>query len=215
MAREVMRLELAGKQIGRWTVIEKHGTRGKYGEVLWFCRCKCGTERLVKSALLRSGESQSCGCYHRERVTKHGMFRSREWKSWQAMLERCENPNSPSYANYGGRGITVCPEWHEFENFYIDMGDRPPGTTLDRVKVNEPYGPKNCRWATATVQQRNRQDAVMIDWNGRIQNIHDWSEEVGMAVSTIKNRLGAGWSVEEALSTPARPKRPDGEGVKR
>ncbi len=208
-------IEMAGTQFGRWTVIRKHEIRGKYGEVFWLCRCKCGTEKLVKAAVLRNGESQSCGCFHRERVTKHGMFGSREWKTWNSLLQRCENPNSPDYPRYGGRGISICAAWHEFEHFYIDMGDRPAGTSLDRINVDEGYCPENCRWASATVQQRNRRDAIMVEWRGKTKNIHDWAEQLGLVMSTLKNRLGAGWSVEEAFTTPARPKRPNGEGVKR
>ncbi len=209
------KLELEGQRFGRWLVRAEVYDRGKSGEVFWWCVCDCGTQRAVKGAILRNGQSQSCGCLHRERVTKHGMFRSREWKTWNSLLQRCENPNSPDYSRYGGRGISICAAWHEFENFYIDMGDRPPGTSLDRINVDEGYCPENCRWASATVQQRNRRDAIIVEWRGERKNIHDWAEQLGLVMSTLKNRLGAGWSVEEAFTTPARPKRPNGEGVKR
>jgi hypothetical protein len=76
--------------------------------------------------------------------------------SWYAMRQRCLDQRHRSYANYGGRGITVCARWELFENFLADMGVRPPGTTLDRIDVNGDYTPENCRWADAKTQRRNQ-----------------------------------------------------------
>ena len=88
---------------------------------------------------------------------KHGMTNTREFKSWISMKTRCYNPNSKGYQNYGGRGITICDRWKDsFINFYEDMGERPEGTSLDRIDVNGNYEPSNCRWADSIIQNRNR-----------------------------------------------------------
>lgn len=91
----------------------------------------------------------------------HGMSRSRTYKSWQCMKDRCLNPKSEKWDRYGGRGIRVCKRWLKFENFLADMGERPEGTTLDRKNNNGNYGPGNCRWAKEIVQQRNKSNVKL------------------------------------------------------
>jgi hypothetical protein len=156
--------DLTGEQFGRWTVIKCVGRR--HGGALYLCRCECGNEKEVPSGTLRAGQSQSCGCWKRERGivanTKHGRSsrgpRSAEYRSWCAMKRRCDNPSTNGYENYGGRGIVYCERWASFENFLADMGERPPGHSLDRIDVNGNYTPENCRWATAKEQQWGRRD---------------------------------------------------------
>jgi len=90
--------------------------------------------------------------------TTHGMSYTRTYKSWSSMIQRVRNPNHQAFARYGGRGITVCTRWLSFDAFYDDMGDRPEGTSLDRLNNDKGYEPGNCRWATASEQQHNRHD---------------------------------------------------------
>lgn len=214
MQRQLHALELSGQRFGRWEVLYK-SHKNKAGEIYWFCRCDCGTERSVKARNLRRGESTSCGCYWREVVTTHGMTKTRTWKSWDSMLQRCENQTAPDFPRYGGRGIKVVPEWHEFERFFADMGERPEGKTLERNDVDGPYGPKNCQWATASAQQRNKRNAILLTVNGETKSVHVWAQETGMSVDLLKWRIKKGWPSAEILTTPARPKRPDGQGRKR
>jgi hypothetical protein len=147
-------IDLTGKRFGRWTVVAY--ARGQK----WHCVCDCGTRRVVRGQCLRTGESRSCGCLHKELVkarhTKHGMCGSREYHSWQSMKARCLNPNNPNYEKYGGRGIRPCEEWLPFVPFFADMETRPPGCSLDRIDVNGNYEPSNCRWADAKQQARNQ-----------------------------------------------------------
>lgn len=124
---------------------------------------------------------------------------------WQAMLARCYDPKNSHYAQYGGRGITVCDRWRgSFEAFLADMGPRPSlAHTVDREDTNGNYTPQNCRWATATEQGRNRRDNHLLAAFGKTQCIAAWAEELGIPPRTIRDRIGKlGWSVEQALSVP-------------
>ena len=153
-----------GATIGAWTLISHlwvpHLKR--YRQSAWQCRCQCGTERVVLQASLNAGRSHSCGCQMPERAgasnTKHGMLNSPEWYSWRAMRDRCfgSNERRKGHKYYAARGITICPEWNSFEQFYADMGPRPKGTSLDRIDPNGNYEPTNCRWAPPSIQAKNQ-----------------------------------------------------------
>lgn len=144
-----------GEIFTRWTVIKLSSNKSGNGRNLWLCRCECGTEKEVLTGSLTRGKSKSCGCLGNNR---HGMHKSKEYKTWQSMKERCYNERNKRYSKYGGRGIKVCDRWLEaFENFYEDMGDRPSDIySLERLDVNKDYCPENCIWATYEEQNRNR-----------------------------------------------------------
>lgn len=151
---------------GRLTVIKKYRKNGKS-----FCSCYCSCGRLqeveVRYDALKSGHTSSCGCLAkekaRERLTIHGhnsrRNRSPEYNVWESMIQRCANPNKSQYKNYGGRGIKVCERWKRFENFFLDMGERPSGMTLHRMKNDESYSPENCKWATREEQDKNKRSS--------------------------------------------------------
>jgi hypothetical protein len=118
------------------------------------------------------------------------------------MIQRCTNPNSEYYADYGGRGITVCEDWLKFENFYRDMGDRPSKDhSIDRSDNNGNYCKDNCRWRTNKEQQNNRGNNRLLEFNGTTKTVAGWSESVGIKYDTLYSRLRLGWSIEEALTT--------------
>ena len=159
-------VDLTGQSFGRWTVIGRapsSGTGKESTRARWFCRCECGGEGDVSGRDLRAGKSQSCGCLKlqqlKARLTKHGhndkRKKSRTYCSWISMKTRCRNPNSHAYSRYGGRGVTYCPQWEDFDVFLRDMGERPQDTSLDRIDPYGNYEPGNCRWATAKVQNTN------------------------------------------------------------
>jgi hypothetical protein len=133
---------------------------------------------------------------------KHGMFGTSTHTVWRKMLERCAKPYCADFPRYGGRGIAVCERWHDFKNFFADMGERPDGLTLDRIDVNGNYEPSNCRWVDRTTQNRNRRDNVLLTHNGITAPIAEWAERIGMKKGSLWHRINAGWPVEKALSTP-------------
>jgi hypothetical protein len=124
------------------------------------------------------------------------------YRVWVDMRRRCSQPSRPEYANYGGRGINVCERWQEFRYFLADMGDKPPGMTLERLDNDGHYEPGNCRWATYRAQNNNRRSNRVLEWDGRSQTLRQWADELGMGHSTLRRRLEAGWSVERALTEP-------------
>ena len=206
MSRSIGRLTLAGGRFGRLSV-NSVSHKNKRGEIYWNCRCDCGNNKIVRANALTSGNTLSCGCYHRERVSDHGMTGKPTFKSWTSMKQRCLNPNSPAYRNYGGCGILICERWaNSFDNFLKDMGQRPHWASLDRIDVNGNYEPGNCRWSAARQQQRNRRDTPQLTFRDIRKSWMDWSEETGIPTKVIGWRLYHGWDVERTLTTPVRPK---------
>ena len=122
---------------------------------------------------------------------------------WRLMIRRCESPKDKSFKYYGGRGIKVCERWQNFDNFYADMGVRPVGMQIDRIDNNGNYEPGNVQWVTPPQQTRNKRNNVNLTFADRTMCMQDWAAEVGISPPTLLTRLQRGWSVEQALTTPA------------
>lgn len=158
------RLAIENQKFGRLTAIK--ACEAIPGErTRWIFRCECGVEKAIIATNVVSGHTLSCGCYKSEYSEKwkkssvtHGLCKSKEYRAWAALINRCENPKNADYPKYGGRGISVCTRWrHDFMNFYADMGPRPSANhSIDRIDVNGNYEPSNCRWATKSEQQKNK-----------------------------------------------------------
>lgn len=178
----------------------------------WECVCACGRGCVVRDDCLKSGNTQSCGCLHKERtaaaVRTHGKYDTPEYFCWVNMLQRCVNKKHKHYPGYGGRGITVCPGWLLFENFYRDMRDRPSKDhTLDRKDNDGPYCKDNCRWATQKQQMNNTRSVRKLTHNGITHTVAEWAEQLSMPPETLRTRLRLGWSVSDALTTPVKPRK--------
>ena len=163
-----MATDETGKRYHSLTVLSKIG-RDKQGRAIWLCRCDCGNEIEARGASLREGNTKSCGCAKKAsgplNATIHGEGvrheQTPEYRTWCAMRSRCNTPSAGNYAGYGGRGIKVCARWDDFLTFLADMGRKPsPAHSIDRVDPNGDYEPGNCRWSTASEQQRNKRRNV-------------------------------------------------------
>ena len=201
--------DLSGKRFGKWTVIKYHRHAGK-NKIYW-CRCDCGNEKAVHASSLPSGASISCGCVRDAvviaRSFKHGQAqrsgRSPEYCAWQEMMKRCFCTTNSRYMDYGGRGITVCPQWRESTRFLKDMPQRPSHKhSLGRINNDGNYEPGNVEWQTPTQQARNKRTNRFVEFNGQRFCMTEAGERFGLREHVIRKRLNRGWTVERALTTP-------------
>ena len=203
------RIDLTGQTFNRLTVIGYAGP-DTTGRATWHCRCACGGEKIAKAHELKRGNTASCGCLAQEQRQAAAQSRCHDYsranwpcerKAWEGMIRRCTDPAWPQWADYGGRGITVCDRWRvSFQAFADDMGRAPVGGSLDRIDNALGYSPENCRWATRVEQANNRRTNRPLTWNGKTQNVSEWAAELGIPRATLYQRLHKGWSVERVLS---------------
>lgn len=183
--------------------ISKDGRRAS----CWLCKCDCGNTTEVTYHNLISGHTKSCGCLHKEVVSKnsyrHGDSRTILYRRYIGMKDRCYNQNATEYDQYGGRGIRVCDEWFNdytsFKRWSLDNGFRKE-LSIDRINVNGNYEPKNCRWATTKEQAENRQNNHIVRYNGKEYILTRIASEHNICVNTFRYRLEMGWDADKIIS---------------
>lgn len=194
-----LRIDVIGQRFARVLVISNAPhVRGRRRVN---CLCDCGTQFVCDPRLLRMGKTKSCGCFHRDQVSKscsrrftHSMTGTPEYLAWIHMKGRCYNESNRKFKDYGGRGIRVCDRWREsFEAFYEDMGKKPfSSASLDRIDVNGDYSPANCRWTSAKVQARNKRHHRIVQLKGDRMPLSQACEIVGVNYRSALHRLNSG-----------------------
>lgn len=206
-------INLIGQKFGRLIVIKDLGTKG-YGERYWECICECGNHINVSHASLFRGNTKSCGCLHREQLAQRNKETAkwggdsenpkyeRIYRIWGAMRNRCYSPLNEHYDLYGGRGICVCDEWLDWNNFknWALSNGYEEHLTIDRINGNGNYEPGNCRWATYEQQMNNVSTNRRVTYRGRTQTLSEWCKELDLDYSRTQSRLNScNYSVEEAF----------------
>ena len=206
-------IDLTGQRFGKLTVVEaviNPQNNRKY----WRCLCDCGNTVYSYSHSLLIGAVISCGCSH----IKHGGcsngIEDRLYGVWRSMRQRCYDPHTDSYKNYGARGIDVCEEWRNdyqaFKEWAYSHGydDSAPFNILhiDRIDNNKGYSPANCRFITSSQNNRNRRNTKYATINGETRPVIEWCELLGKDFNLVRQRLGYGWSVENAFFKPKQIK---------
>jgi len=195
---------------GRLTVVSIAGA-------VAHCMCECGTPWVGRLYSLKTGNTRSCGCLQRDHAVRigstsnksHGMTKTSEYQTWLGLRKRCNDPTDKAFANYGGRGISVCAEWASFEQFFADMGPRPRGMSIERRENDGPYSKANCVWATPIEQTRNRRNTINVTLGGETYPLIEVCKSRGAGYPMVHSRLFKyGWSIEEALATPKFQRRP-------
>jgi hypothetical protein len=206
--------DITGQRFGRLIALGPVG-RNRHGNLLWICRCDCGNETTVSAITLRAEHTRSCGCLSSDTTSQrnyiHGKTHTHIYNVWAGIKARCFDVNSRFFADYGGRGITLWPEWiDDFAAFFAYVVSLPhfeeDGYTLDRIDNDGNYEPGNLRWATWMEQARNRRSSRLISVNGETRTAAEWSEISGIASGTIRYRLKVGWSEVAAVFGPVRQK---------
>lgn len=205
--------DLTGQRFGRLLVVSQSDERCNSG-IKWNCICDCGNSVCVPGLNLRCGDTKSCGCLQKEvtskRMTTHGAtigrHRERLYGVWSAMLNRTRNPNASNYKYYGGRGISVCDAWQDYQNFKewalsngYDATAAYGECTLDREDNNGDYCPENCRWVNMNTQAGNQRSTKIITYNGESHNLKEWSEILDINYSTMKKYIRNGKTIEEII----------------
>ena len=189
---------IVGKRFGR-LVVKKLDYIDPAHYTHWICQCDCGKVVSVRRNQLTSGDSVSCGCYHKEHNhefgKKHGLTNNPLYTVWAGIKARCLNPKASNYKRYGGRGISICAEWkNDFKAFYdwaVSNGYQN-GLTIDRIDNGGNYEPNNCRWVTRITQQNNTRRNKIFEYKGIKHSIKEWSRILGVNHETLRYRIQTG-----------------------
>ena len=207
---------ISGQRFGRLIVLYRDNP--KNGKTYWVCQCDCGKQTNVYGLKLRNGETKSCGCLRNEMTSKiqkrHGLTKTTLHNAWINMKTRCDNPIHNEYHRYGGRGITYCEEWKDFDNFMKwslsngfkeEKDERGKNLlSLDRIDNNKNYCPENCKWSTRIEQARNKYTNKNYEYKGKTYCLTALAEMSAVGIDSIRRRIKQGWSIEDAVDTPSK-----------
>lgn len=212
---------LIGFRSGRLVVVDYD--EWKHGRPYLVCKCDCGNIISVRDDAIIGQTTKSCGCLQKEKASEYAKAhircsqnnesRERLHNIWYLMKHRCEYEKSKAYANYGGRGISVCKEWDDdstgyfaFKEWAVNNGYRDD-LTIDRIDTNGDYSPENCRWADVFIQANNKRSNVLLTYNGETRTAAQWADKLGVNYDAFINRVYLGWDTERIFEQPYRKPR--------
>lgn len=197
--------QLTGQRFGKLTVIKRAEQNSKSGNAMWVCKCDCTNDVTVIGSHLRSGHTTSCGC---NRISERSMGHSKDrlYRTWMGMHNRCYNHNHDRFKWYGGKGISICDEWHEFISFraWALSNGYTDELTIDRIDADRNYCPDNCKWVDMKVQANNRSNNRILQYRDKQYTATQLAEAHGLSPHTVFNRLKLGWDVDQIVETPER-----------
>lgn len=186
-------IDLSGRIFGRLTVLRRgpdHTQPSGKRIITWDCRCACGSGVNTHGQSLRAGVVVSCGCYNREVHSTHGGTRggrSKTYRAWCGAKERCHSPTTKNFRHYGGRGIQMCERWrNDYSAFLADMGECPPGYSIERKDYNGNYEPSNCIWIPLGDQAKNRRTLVLLEYSGETLTLADFARRLELPYPTVR-----------------------------
>jgi hypothetical protein len=193
-----------GKRFGKVVVLSPPIPQGGHSQTV-VCRCDCGDEReYFIGNLVKQREPMCSSCRDRCHPARGQSLRHPLFVTWKGIIQRCENPKHTFYHLYGARGIKMCKRWRDdFLAFAADVGERPQGMTIDRMRIDGNYEPGNVRWATQEEQMNNVRNNVHVEWRGRSLTVAQAAREAGLEIATFAYRLKAGWDIERIMNTPS------------
>ena len=199
---------LTGKRFGSLTAVLRLDERTSDGKVQYLCKCDCGNTKVATATNLNTGRAKSCGCQSWKKKYKPFSFKDdmRIYSVWYDIKRRCEDDRRDDYERYGGRGIAVCEEWHDFQNFldWVKDNGYRKGLTIDRIDNNKGYSPNNCRLVDQKGQANNKRNNHLITLKGVTKTMAEWARELEIPYTTIRARQRRGWSDEDSLLKPIR-----------
>lgn len=196
-------IDLSGRRFNNLIVIKRAYV--KNGLIYWECLCDCGKTTYVSGGNLRSGQVKSCGCLRHKTSynRRHNMSKTKLYKIWAGIKNRCYNAKLASYKNYGGRGIRMCDEWIDTPDVFFDWAlshGYEDNLSIERIDVNGNYCPENCTWIPKEDQAKNRRSCYNITYNNRTQNLQQWCDELNLPYKLVHNRMfKMGWSFERSI----------------
>ena len=192
---------LIGKKVHKLTIIEELKERDKYGNRQWLCKCDCGNTKIYTTSNLNI--VKGCGCAK----TKHNYSKTKLYRTYQRMKNRCYNKKFPHYKLYGGRGIKICDsclnDFSLFKKWALENGYKE-GLSIDRINPNGNYEPSNCRWITMLEQANNKRNNLFYTINGETKTQTQWCKIYNIPVTNVRRRLNSGWDIKTALTKPIR-----------
>ena len=195
---------ITGERFGSLIAIKELDERTKEGKIQYLCKCDCGNTCIMRATELRTGKRISCGCQIWRK--KYDSFDIRPYRVWYDIKRRCEDQRRRDYHRYGGRGISVCDEWHDFQKFsdWAFENGYSEGLTIDRINNDGNYEPENCRWVNNTIQANNRSSNHIMTLDGVAKTMAEWSRVTGISYTTLRSRQRRGWSDKDTLTKPVR-----------